>query len=228
MNNLISQIPASSLNSSTNAPSHIDNHHWKEWVNSGVRYSIISRNVQSIRDALEVDKLLNRNNKSRWKHSDNLVPCWAVSGIDPLTDEPTLLGVQLKPDTPPLNKEGKPQKYLGASKYTPTPLFLDTGIKNFWKSILDDKAEPVILTEGAKKAGAGLSIGHTTISIPGVSTCRKKGRLHSSLELFTGFGRVFYFAFDNDVMSKKQVQTALLAMARELSATGSKVMIISW
>jgi predicted P-loop ATPase len=71
-----------------------------------------------------------------------------------------------------------------------------------------------------------LSIGQTTISIPGVSTCRKKGRLHPSLELFAGFGRVFYLAFDNDVMAKRQVQFALLATARELAATGSKVMVI--
>jgi predicted P-loop ATPase len=214
------------LNSSTKAPSHIDTHHFKEWESSAVKYSIISNNVWSIHDALEVDKVLNRNNKSKWKRSDNLVPCWAVRGVNPLTDEPTLLGVQVKPDTPPLNKEGRPQKYIGASDYPTAPLFLDTGINNSWKNTIEDKTEPVFIAEGAKKAGAGLSIGHMTISIPGVSTCRKKGRLHSSLKLFTGFGRVFYFAFDNDVMSKRQVQTALLAMARELAATGSKVMVI--
>ncbi|MBW4568054.1 MAG: DUF3854 domain-containing protein [Tolypothrix carrinoi HA7290-LM1] len=214
------------LNSTISAPEHIDNHHFKEWLSSGVTDSIISNNVWSIHDALEVDKVLNRNNKARWKHSDNLVPCWAVKGVDPLSDEPTLLGVQVKPDAPLLNKEGKYQKYLGASTYNATPLFLNTGIEKYWKGVIDDKTEPTFLTEGAKKAGAGLSIGRATISIPGVSTCRKKGRLHPSLELFTGFGRVFYLAFDNDVMSKRQVQTALLAMARELAATGSKVMVI--
>ncbi|NEU76958.1 DUF3854 domain-containing protein [Hassallia byssoidea VB512170] len=214
------------LNSSTKAPKHIDTHHFKEWESSAVKYFIISKNVKSIHDSLEVDKLLNRNNKRRHKHSENLVPCWAVSGIDPLTDEPTLLGVQVKPDTPYLNKEGKQQKYLSASGYGAAPLFLNIGIEEYWKGVIEDKTEPVFLTEGAKKAGAGLSIGHATISIPGVSTCRKKGRLHPSLELFTGLGRVFYFAFDNDVMTKRQVQTALLAMARELAATGSKVMVV--
>ncbi|MGI8502054.1 MAG: VapE domain-containing protein [Hassallia sp.] len=212
-------------NSNTKAPSHIDNHHYQEWLNSGVKEEIICKNIKSYHDPVEVDKLLNRNNKSRWKHSDNLVPCWAVSGVDPMTDESTLTGVQVKPDTPQ-NKEGKILKYLGASSYTPTPLFLDTGIKEYWKGIIDDKTEPVLLGEGAKKAGAALSIGHAMISIPGVSTCRKKGRLHPSLDLFAGFGRVFYLAFDNDVMSKKPVQTALLAMGRELSATGSKVMVV--
>jgi len=226
-NNLLGKLSSIAChNTTTQCPESIEEYHWLEWLKSAVLPSITSINVRSYLDALEVDKLLNRNNQSRWKHSDNLVPCWAVSGIDPLTDEPTLLGIQVKPDTPPLNKEGKPQKYIGASKYSATPLFLNTGIEKYWKGVIDDKLIPVLLAEGAKKAGAGLSIGHATISIPGVSTCRKKGRLHRSLELFTGFGRVFYFAFDNDVMAKRQVQTALLSMARELAAAGSKVMVI--
>ena len=212
--------------SNTIIPNHINEKHWDEWANSGVKYSIISLNVCSVDDPLKVDKLLNRNNKARWKHSTDLVPCWAVSGVDPQTGETTLLGCQVKPDTPILNQRGKIQKYLCANEYSPAPLFLDTGIHNFWKSVIDEKSEPIILTEGAKKAGAGLSIGYTTISIPGVSTCRKNGRLHDSLDLFAGFGRTFYLCFDNDSINKKPVQDALLSMARELSATGSKVMVI--
>lgn len=213
-------------NRTTKAPSHIDNHHYQEWLDSGVNEAITSLNVASVHDSFEVDKILNRNNKSRWQHSDNLVPCWVVSGRNPLTDEPTFLGVQVKPDKPPLDKKGKVQKYFGASNYPSTPLFLNTGVEYFWKRIIDDKTKPIILTEGAKKAGAGLSIGYATISIPGVSTCRKKGRLHPWIESFAGFGRVFYLAFDNDLMSKRQVQTSLLAMARELASTGSKAMVI--
>ncbi|YAF95167.1 MAG: VapE domain-containing protein [Nodularia sp. CChRGM 3473] len=213
-------------NSNTKIPEHIDKKHWDEWTDSGVNYAIISRNVRSLHDPLAVDKLLNRNNKSRWKHSSNLIPCWSVSGVDPETGEPTLLGIQVKPDTPILNKQGKLQKYLGASEYQSAPLFLDTGINDFWQEIINTKVEPIIITEGAKKAGAGLSIGYTTISIPGVSTCRKNGRLHDSLQLFTGFGRTFYLCFDNDIIVKKPVQNAMLAMAKELSATGSKVMVI--
>jgi predicted P-loop ATPase len=213
-------------NSNTKCPEHIDQKHWNEWSNSAVRYAIISKNVRSIHDAQEVDKLLNRNNKSRWKHSTNLTPCWAVSGLDPQTGEPTLLGVQVKPDTPILNKSGKLQKYLGASDYDAAPLFLDTGIEGFWQDIITNKNEPIIITEGAKKAGAALSIGYTTISIPGVSTCKKNGRLHELLKLFAGFGRTFYLCFDNDITEKKPVQNAMKSLAKELEATGSKVMVI--
>ncbi|MBN3924014.1 VapE domain-containing protein [Nostoc sp. NMS4] len=218
--------PSIDNNSITNIAESPDKHHYEEWVNSGVNDLIISLNFRTIHDAYEVDKLLNRNSNARWKHSNHLVPCWTAIGIDPLTEEPTLLGVQVKPDIPSINKQGKATKYIGASDYDSYPLFLSTGIDNFWKAVIDDKSKPIILTEGAKKAGCGLSNEYITISIPGVSTCRKNGRLHDSLKLFTGFGRTFYLCFDNDLMQKKPVQNALIGMARELSASGSKVMVI--
>ncbi|WP_414573359.1 VapE domain-containing protein [Nostoc sp. CCY 9925] len=201
--------------------------HWNEWKDSAVNDEIINRNVRTIYDSREIDKILNRNTKNRRKHSDNLVPAWCVSGIDPLTGENTLEGVQVKPDTSPLDKRGKPQKYLGASGANAVPLFLNTGIPAYWEEILKDKSIPIIITEGAKKAAAALSLLIAAISIPGVSTCRKNGRLHYWLESFAGFGRTFYLAFDADVLDKRPVQNALISLARDLSATGSKVMIIT-
>ena len=210
----------------TNIPDYIDAHHWDEWKKSCVSDEIIRLNVSSIYDSNEIDKLLNRNTKSRWKHSDGLIPAWRVAGVDPLTDEFTLDGVQVKPDSPPINKDGKLQKYLSPSNYELSPLFLNTGIKNFWESIIEDKTEPVFILEGAKKAGSVLSIRRAGISIPGVSTCRKKGRLHEKLAIFGGFGRTFYIGFDSDILQKAAVQDALLGLARELSSTGSKVMVL--
>ena len=204
----------------------IELRHHEEWVKSGNIEIIISRNVRSINYPREVDRVLDRNTKRKWKHSNDLVPCWQVSGLDPFTGERTLLGTQVKPDTLIFTKEGKPQKYLGASGYGTYPLFLDNGIEGYWKGIIDDKSQPVIITEGAKKAGAGLSIGYATISIPGVATCKKKGRLHSWINTLTGFGRTFYLCFDNDIAVKRPVQDAMLSIARELCATGSKVMVI--
>ncbi len=201
-------------------------HHWEEWQLSAVTEKIINRNVRTLTDPREVDKVLNRNTKSRHKHSNHLVPCWMVSGLDPLTGESTLEGVQVKPDVSPVGKDGKLQKYLGAIEYGASPLFLDTGIEGYWQNIRDDKSHPIIITEGAKKAGAGLTINLPTISVPGVSTCRKLGRLHRWLEAFAGFGRTFYLCFDADILQKRPVQLSLIAIARELAATGSKVMVI--
>ncbi|MDZ8227538.1 VapE domain-containing protein [Nostoc sp. ChiVER01] len=200
--------------------------HRTEWLNSSVSDTIINLNVRTITDSRELDKILNRNNTKRWQHSDALVPAWCVSGVDPLTDEHTLQGVQVKPDTPPIGKDGRIQKYLGAKEFEASPLFLDTGIRGYWKSVIDDILKGIIVTEGAKKAGSGLSIGLPTISIPGVSTCRKKGRLHQLLEIFAVLGRTFYLCFDNDVLTKPPVQKALVGLAKELSAKGSKVMVV--
>ncbi|AUB41301.1 DNA primase [Nostoc flagelliforme CCNUN1] len=201
--------------------------HWKEFKSSAISDTIIDLNFRTIEDSRELDRVLNRNTKSRRKHSDHLVPAWCVSGVDPLTGENTLEGVQVKPDTPSSDKKGKLQKYIGATGANTAPLFLNTGIENFWKAIIEDKSKPVLITEGAKKAGAGLALGIPTISIPGVTTCRKNGRLHYWLEAFAGFGRTFYLAFDADIIDKRPVQYALISLARDLSATGSKVMIIT-
>jgi predicted P-loop ATPase len=201
-------------------------HHYEEWRESAVSKEIIVLNVRSLHDPREVDKILGRNTTRRWKHSGELTPCWYASGVDPLTDEPTLQGVQAKPDNTPVSKDGKPQKYLGASGMESAPLFLRTGIEGYWKSIIDDVLQSIIITEGAKKAGAGLSAGHATISIPGVSTCRKNGRLHQLLEIFAVLGRTFYFCFDNDILYKKPVQNGLIGLAAQLARNGSVVMVI--
>ncbi|MEH2357534.1 VapE domain-containing protein [Nostoc sp.] len=204
----------------------IASHHWEEWQLSGVSAKIIQQNVRTLYDSREVDKVLNRNTKSRQKHSDHLVPCWMVSGVNPLTGENTLEGVQAKPDVSPLGKDGKVNKYLGAVGYGAFPLFLNTGVEYYWQQVIADKSIPVIITEGAKKAGAGLTIGLPTISIPGVSTCRKMGRLHSWIEALAGFGRTFYLCFDADILHKRPVQQSLINIARDLTATGSKVMVV--
>ena len=201
--------------------------HWEEFKSSAISDTLIHLNFRTIEDSRELDRVLNRNTKSRRKHSDQLVPAWCVSGVDPFTGENTLEGVQVKPDTPPSDKKGKLQKYIGATGENTAPLFLNPGIEDFWKAIMEDKSSPIIITEGAKKAGAGLTLGIPTISLPGVTTCRKNGRLHYWLEAFAGFGRTFYLAFDADIINKRPVQYALISLARDLSATGSKVMIIT-
>lgn len=207
-------------------PDYIATNHWEEWVKAGVNPSIIAVNIYTELDARELDEALNRNNKRKWKHSDKLVPAWVVRGVDPETGEPQLLGVQAKPDNPDI-KNGKIQKYLGAFDYGACPLFLQTDDYDYWLKVIQDLGIPIIITEGAKKAACLLSNGYAAISIPGVSTCRKKGRLHKLIGKLCGFGRLFYLCFDNDLIAKRPVQLALEGLARDLTATGSKVMVIS-
>ncbi len=207
-------------------PAHLFQHHWEELRVSAISPSIIKKNFSSIDDPREVDRLLNRNSNKRWKHSEHLVPCWAVTGLDPLGWERIEDGVQIKPDNPELGEDGKPKKYIGATGYDTAPLFLETDNPEYWGEVLKDVSIPLFITEGAKKAASALSILLACISIPGVSTCRKLGRLHRHLEVFCKFGRTAYLCFDNDVMTKPQVQKALLKMGTDISSKGAKVMVV--
>ena len=49
-------------------PSTICEKHWQEWIDSAVHPSIIVKNISSIYDSRELDEILNRNNKKRYKH----------------------------------------------------------------------------------------------------------------------------------------------------------------
>jgi predicted P-loop ATPase len=213
-------------NQTTTRPNHIDQHHYEEFLASAIKPSIIEKNFRTIHDSREVDRLLNRNAKRRTKHSDHLVPAWAVTGLDPLGWERTEDGAQIKPDTPELDEKGKPKKYVGATGYDAAPLFLETDDIEYWEKVFKTVSIPLFIAEGAKKAAAGLSINLATVSVPGVSTCRKLGRLHRHLEVFCKFGRTTYLCFDNDIMQKKQVQHALVGLAREVAAKGAKVMVV--
>ncbi|WP_460193664.1 virulence-associated E family protein [Thermosynechococcus sp. FA-CM-4201] len=199
--------------------------HYAEWKASGVADEIIERNVWTIEDSWEVDRLLNRNTKNRRKHSDHLVPCWAVKGIDPLRSWDTWYGIQVKPDNPPLNGNGKPRKYLCPSDEEAQPLFLDPG-GEFWAEVLQDPSRPLVITEGAKKAGAVLSLGIACVSIPGVWNGQKEGTLHDRLKAFCQVGRTVYLCFDNDLLTKDGVKLALERLGRLISAEGAVVRIV--
>src|SRR6476469_3303367 len=123
--------------------------HWDEWIASAVDPKIISRNVWTIEDPRDVDQLLNRNNKRKWKHSEELVPGWAVGGVDPKTGERTFKGAQFKPDKAPIDPETqKPRKYINPTKVTVGPLFLEMEDPEYWAKLLLDFTMPIIVTEG--------------------------------------------------------------------------------
>lgn len=197
-------------------------HHLKEWTQgSGVSERITRNNVESLELDHEIDEFLNRNTKSRWKSTDWGTGGWVVSGVNPKTGEHTYCGGQFKPDKPVGDR-----KYLGISDSAANPLFLNTGEKDYWLNVINDKS-PIIITEGAKKAGALLTIGLPAISLSGVSTGQKLGRLRADLLPFFGVGRRVYICFDSDMMVKKPVQQALDKLGRLISEKGAMVSVIN-
>jgi Domain of unknown function (DUF3854) len=202
--------------------------HFSEIVEgSGVSDVIAHLNFGTITDPSEADELLNRNAKKRWQHSDNLVPAWGVAGVDPKTGERWLQGVQLKPDTP-VERDGKPQKYLSASGYETEPLFLDNGEPDYWQKVLGDRTNPLFITEGAKKAACLLTLDHAAISLPGVWNAQLKGRLKTCIKECCGIGRKVNLCFDSDQLTNPKVQQALDRLGRLLSAEGCVVSVVLW
>ena len=195
--------------------------HLKEWVqDSGVSEAIADLNVVSLTDHQEIDKRLNRNNRRRTKHTNWGDGGWWVSGVDPHNGEPRGIGGQFKPDKPLDDR-----KYIGITESAATPLFLDTGDRAYWSTVIASN-EPILITEGAKKAGAALSCGIAAISLPGVSTGQKLGRLREDLVPFFNVGRRITLGFDADVMTKKEVQQALNRLGRLIAETGANISVV--
>ena len=224
-------------NKRRNYPLHILPAHFEEWVtDSGVSERITTLNVKSLSDPNEIDELLDRNTKSRWKHWEH-GSGWSVTGIDYVTGEQIYNGAQFKPDKPVQRmEEGKPkfkkdgspdlQKYFSVTGEDACPLFLDMGKPGYWIGILNDPSQALLITEGAKKAGAALSADIACISIPGVACGQKKGRLKQDIKAFCQTGRVFTLAFDSDLFHNKNVCRELDRLGRLLCKEGAAVNVL--
>jgi predicted P-loop ATPase len=200
----------------------ISDQHLAEWVQSSAVSEQIARlNVVTLTDHREIDQKLQRNAKRRTKHTDYGDGGWWVSGVDPLTGEPQGIGGQFKPDVPTDPK----RKYLGISDLETAPLFLDTGDRQYWQEILEG-SDLIMITEGAKKAGAGLSAGIATISISGVFNGQKLGTIKDSLAMFCKVGRRIILGFDADQFTNPKVQKALDQLGRLIAELGSTVKVL--
>ena len=218
-------------------PLHIKQKHFDEWVvGSGVSELITSLNVRSLDDPREIDELLNRNTNQRWSHWEH-GSGWAVLGIDAKGWEKTYEGAQFKPDNlvqrfengkPKFKRDGSPdyQKYFSASDCQTAPLFLDTGIADYWPGILNDGTRRLLIAEGAKKAGAALTAGEACISLPGVTNGQRKGRLKKDIQQFCLVGRTIVLAFDSDQFHNPNVCKALDKLGRLIAACGSVVRVL--
>jgi Domain of unknown function (DUF3854) len=190
---------------------------------------------------------------------------WWCSGVDLLTGEEDLWGC-FKPDRPRTNeKKGKPIKYEHPPK-VPTGIFalrlplhiwqriadrheveilpgdVDDSYSDFgfWRWLLKHPSIPICLTEGAKKAGALLSIGYAAIALPGVNSGYRtpkdefgnrigKSRLIPQLEKLTRKREVcIVFDRDSKPNTVKAVNAAIRKMGYLLRQSSSSVKVIDW
>lgn len=200
-----------------------------------------------------------------YKHIEN--GGWYASGIDLLSENcalPSEWGC-LKPKTPRRDKKNKIVKYEHPVKVStevfalrvpllvwqkiaeyfnvPIPEAIEIAENGealgFWQWVVDHPEIPIILTEGVKKAGAGLTAGYVTIALPGIfNGYRTKDEyfgvkhyeLIPQLEKIAVPGREIIFAFDQDSKPKTRINVAkaIARLSKLLEAKGCTTQIASW
>ena len=254
-------------------PSHIEAHHWNEWLASAVDPGIIALNVISVSGTAAYDYLFYGQNVPRrndgrlrdgvlkkYRHIEGLN--WWCSGVDPLNDYSPMMWGGMKPDHPrrDLNKVLKFIKYEHPLR-VPTRAFFLAVPDHIWESVAaryekpisdEDRALgfwhwvwkyniPVVICEGAKKAGALLTMGYAAIALPGINSGYRNpkdefgqptGNLHLIPELqhFATLGRKFIICFDHDTKPEtvQRVNIAISQTAKLLTACGCQVLVTQW
>ena len=111
--------------------------------------------------------------------------------------------------------------------------------KNFWSWWLSNPKAPIVITEGAKKAGAALTAGYATIALPGVyNGYRAKDRLGNpidpvlipDIEAIANPDRPIVLAFDQDDKpnTRRNVAIAISRFSQLLINAGCQVSIAQW
>lgn len=111
---------------------------------------------------------------------------------------------------------------------TPPHLYFPKTVK-WMNPIARDASEPIVITEGEKKAAAGCIAGLPTIGLGGVWSWKSKQFKMDMLpefDVITWENRPVYLCFDSDMNDKPQVAGALHALAGKLLDRGSVVNLV--
>lgn len=112
---------------------------------------------------------------------------------------------------------------------------------DFWQWLIANPQIPLIITEGAKKAGAIITANYVAISLPGISNGYRQPKndwghkigkpyLIPQLKAFAQRGREIIFCFDSDTKPStvKNVRTAIKKTGGLFEREGCSVSVISW
>ncbi len=191
---------------------------------------------------------------------------WWCSGLDPLDNWQPMLWGCFKPDSPVRNEKGKLIKYEHPFKISTRAFFLRVPLHvwlrvarrynqrvpdnivvteegealGFWAWVLENNI-PITTTEGAKKAGALLTVGFAALALPGIDGGYRSPKdaagikignsyLLPDLKHFATLGRSFYFCFDHDSKRKtiRSVNRAISTNGYLLTHCGCNVRVITW
>ena len=224
---------------------NIQSTHFQEWVKgSGVSKDIVQLNLVSVSGEEVFDLLYpepKRLNGGRLNSSylNKFETCkdssgWWVENLDPLTGELTGWG-QFKADKgtslsavkyrSPQGLHCEPICLQVPSSFTKSmaeKARLNHDGEDFWEFVLNNKSLPLIITEGAKKAGSILSQGLPAVGLSGIFNAYLDKELHPVLRKMCE-GREVYILFDSDPLIKAQlaVKQARQKLGFEISVIAS-------
>ncbi|NJM87410.1 MAG: DUF3854 domain-containing protein [Hydrococcus sp. RU_2_2] len=262
INPKVEALPKEEKEQESESENYILPAHLQDWLKSGVNKELASLNILSISGDSAYERLLYgldgnaRRNDGRlrdyylnkYKHLE--YGGWWCSGIDVLTGKDSDWGC-FKPDRPRTpHQKNKPQKYEQPESVSAEIFALRVndavwekisdryGVErsgnSFWDWVRANPQLPIVITEGAKKAGSLLCAGHVAIALPGINNgCRNNGvapELIPQLRHFCQRWREFVFAFDQDkkYKTRKNVTHALLTTGKLLKAETCQVSILEW
>lgn len=152
-----------------------------------------------------------------------LVPVWGVAGDAPVTH-------QIRPDAP--RTEKKASGKVKVIKYeTPAGARMALDVPRAARAQIDDPRVPLWITEGARKADAGVSHGLCCVALLGVwnwkGTNAKGGKtILADWGSVALNGREVFIAFDSDVMEKPEVERALSDLKDFLDSRDARVSLV--
>lgn len=235
---------------------NIKENHFLEWKNSAVSQDIIELNVKSLsgdniyefltygvtREERRNDGRLPDKHLARYKQATE--GGWYCAGIDLVSLKDCEWGC-FKPDKP-RKTDGKIVKYEHPCS-VPTELFalkvpdrywvgtaksFNFPIENsmsFWEWVLNNPL-PVLITEGAKKAGCLLTAGYIAVALPGVFNGFRDGELHPQLKALCKIPREIIFCFDQDPkwQTKISITQAIKKTGQALEVLDCDVFVMVW
>ncbi|MFN0145937.1 MAG: DUF3854 domain-containing protein [Dehalococcoidia bacterium] len=150
--------------------------------------------------------------------SQQLVPTLLIPVYDVKGD---LATYQHRPDHPRLNGDGKVIKYETRAR---SKVVVD--VPPAAREWLRDRDRPLFITEGSRKADAGVSKGLCTVALLGVWNWRDGDGALPDWEYIPVKDRKVYIAFDSDVMEKPAVHQALIRLRSFIEHRGATIRLV--
>lgn len=204
--------------------------HLQDLLKSGIDTTVaLKHDIRTLTNASSIGELL------LWKKPEGaskLGPCLYLPYFDSRGNSTGYLRV--KPDKPYVGKDGKSAKYLGPIGES-VRVYFPLSLNGHYHS----PDEPLIITEGEKKALSASLLGFCVVGLGGVSCWSIKrmkdgaGKPIGERQLLPDLahlpwkGRTVFIAFDSDRLSKKGVLAEENSLAQALQNQGAIVKIVA-